>query len=72
MQRPGKEKAMERIRKAREAITELRASEVVLQDRSSSPKFKKWRRNTEIAITNIFGKESRHIEDFKDVRYQLG
>ena len=70
MKRPSKVKAMERIQKAREAITELRASEVVLGKRSSSPKFKKWHRNTEIAITNIFG-NSRHIGDFKDVRYQL-
>ena len=71
MKRPSKEKAMERIRKARDAITELRSPEV-LQDQSSSPEFKKWHRNTEIAITNIFGEESRHIEDFKNVRYQLG
>lgn len=70
MQKPSKAKAMERLQKAREAITELRASEVVLGRLSSSPKFKKWHRNTEIAITKIFG-DSRHIGDFKDVRYGL-
>lgn len=72
MKRPSKAKAMERLQKAREAITELRSPDILLGKRSSSPEFKKWRRNTEIAITNIFGKESRNIEDFKDVRYQLG
>lgn len=69
MKKPSKAKAMERLQKARETITELRSPEV-LRRRSSSPKFQKWRRNTEIAITNIFGK-SRHIEDFGDVDYQL-
>ncbi len=69
MERPSKKKAMERLQKAREAINELRSPDI-LRDQSSSPKFKKWHRNTEIAITNIFG-NSRHIEDFRNVRYRL-
>lgn len=69
MKKPSKAKAMERLQKAREAIIELQSPEV-LRDRSSSPKFEKWHRNTEIAITNIFGK-SRHIEDFRKARYSL-
>ena len=70
MQKPSKAKAMERLQKAREAITELQSPKV-LQDQSSSPKFKKWHRNTKIAITNIFGNDSPHIGDFKDVQYGL-
>lgn len=39
---------------------------------SSGPEFKKWLRDTEIAIERIFGGQSRHLVDFKDVRYHLG
>lgn len=31
--------------------------------------FKKWIRDTEVAIANTFGEETRHIRDFKDIRY---
>jgi predicted nucleotide-binding protein len=37
-----------------------------------SPEFKKWQRDTEIAIANIFGENARHINDFKEIRYSLG
>ena len=67
MAKPSKAKALERLRRALDAIPELRE----LQDRSSSPELKKWRRNTEIAITNTFGEDSRHIEDFKRIPYVL-
>ena len=35
----------------------------------SSPKFIKWRRNTEVAITNIFGKNSDQLNDFNKIKY---
>ena len=65
MAKPSKAKALERLRRALDAIPRLRE----LQDRDNSPEFKKWRRNTEIAITNTFGKDSRNIEDFKQIFY---
>ena len=65
MKRPSKKKAMERIQKARDAIPELR------QVDSNSQQFGKWYRDTQIAIENTFGNESRHIEDFNNVRYSL-
>jgi len=37
-----------------------------------SPEFKKWRRDTQVAITYIFGDESRHTKDFESVHYSLG
>lgn len=33
--------------------------------------FLKWKRDTEIAIENIFGCDSRHITDFKNVSYSV-
>lgn len=35
-----------------------------------SPDFKKWHRDTEVAIEKIFGKDSRHLKDFTDIRYR--
>jgi len=37
-----------------------------------SPEFQKWKRDTEIAIENIFGTNTRHSEDFGGIRYGLG
>ena len=36
-----------------------------------SPEFKKWSRDTEIAIERIFSTESRNISDFNDISYSL-
>src|SRR5882672_10130583 len=36
---------------------------------SSSPEFEKWKRDTEIAIEQIFGRATRHIQDFKNIRF---
>ena len=59
----GKSQVMGRLRKALNRIPELR------QQSSDSTDFEKWKRNTEIAIENSFGRESRHIEDFSRIRY---
>lgn len=37
----------------------------------SRPEFKKWRRDTQIVIERIFGKETRNLKDFDDLRYGL-
>ncbi len=35
----------------------------------SSNEFNKWKRDTEVAIENIFGAEKRHLKDFTDIDY---
>ena len=67
MARPTKAKAIARLQKALDAISELKN----LPQRTSSPEFVKWRRDTEVAITNTFGEGSRHLKDFTDIRYGL-
>ncbi len=39
--------------------------------RRASPEFKKWQRDTEIALERIFSTGSRNIDDFKKIRYTL-
>jgi predicted nucleotide-binding protein len=34
-----------------------------------SAEFRAWKRNTEVAIENIFGDETRHLRDFKSIHY---
>lgn len=38
---------------------------------SGSPEFTCWKRDTEVAIEKIFGRESRNLADFQAVRYTL-
>ena len=38
---------------------------------AESPRFRKWTRNTEVAITNTFGDDTRHIQDFTSVSYYV-
>ncbi len=63
MTRPPKAKAIERLRKALNEIPEIK------QLQRGSPEFKKWRRNTQVAITNTFGDKSRHITEFNKISY---
>ncbi|MDE2698980.1 MAG: hypothetical protein OXI23_08930, partial [Gemmatimonadota bacterium] len=63
MTRPPKDKAIQRLQKALDAIADLK------QCRRGSPEFEKWRRNTEIAIANTFGEDSRHVKDFTKISY---
>lgn len=62
MAKPTKAKAIERLKRSLDAIPDLK------QRRDG---FGKWRRDTEIAITNTFGETTRHSEDFKNIRYSL-
>lgn len=43
----------------------------LLRIHRGSPEFKRWHRNTEIAIENVFGHDTRHIKDFTSLRYSL-
>ena len=58
-----KEKSLEKIRKL---IGEIDGLEVL--DRAN-PLFKKWIRDTQVALEMIFGKENRHVADFNKIRY---
>lgn len=65
MARPTKAKAMDRLRKVLSEIPELKG----MQRRS--PAFEKWRRNAKVTVGNTFGNGSRHVADFKKIRYSL-
>ena len=67
MTRPPKDKAIQRLQKALNAIEDLKQQ----QGYDESPVFKKWHRNTEIAIANTFGCDSRNVKDFADIYYSL-
>ncbi|HQR16550.1 MAG TPA: hypothetical protein PLZ37_18475 [Nitrospira sp.] len=51
---------------------QMKAVDAIPLSPSFSPEFKRWKRNTEVAIENIFGNESRHLKDFDDIRFNLG
>lgn len=63
MNRPPKSKAIERLRKVLDEIPELKNLS------HGSSQFKKWQRNTRIAITNIFENELQHITDFDSISF---
>ena len=67
MTRPPKDTAIQRLQKALDAVEGLKQQ----QQHSSSPEFQKWHRNTEIAIANTFGENSRHVKDFTNISYSL-
>nr|VFK59004.1 MAG: Predicted nucleotide-binding protein containing TIR -like domain [Candidatus Kentron sp. TC] len=64
MNRAPKSKALARLRKALDAIPDLKR-----QYHRNSPGFEKWRRDTEIAIANTFGEKSRHVGDFRRISF---
>lgn len=56
-----------------EAINRLKAlkdrGEPLIKNNRESQEFKKWHRDTEVAIQQIFQKETRHLHDFQKIRY---
>jgi hypothetical protein len=50
---------------------QVEKAEPLKRDKDFSPCFKKWRRDTEIVIEKIFGKDSRHLRDFDGISYSL-
>jgi hypothetical protein len=58
-----KQSAIEKIRQQQDQIDKLKTRSV------SSPKFKKWKRDTEVIIENIFGDSGRHLADFSNISY---
>ena len=63
MNKPTKAKAKERLQRALDAIPALK------EGHDDAPNFTKWQRDTEIAIINTFGEESRQVKEFKRVHY---
>lgn len=61
MTRPKKAEAMRRLQVALEKIPDLKNLE------SDFPEFRKWRRNTRLAIENVFGVGSDHVKEFTDI-----
>ena len=61
-----KAKAIERLQKVLSEVSELKSL------KRHSPAFKKWHRNAQVVITNTFGSDSSHLEDFNNIRYSLG
>ncbi len=68
MTRPPKDTAIQRLQRALDAIECLKQS----KRRSSAPEFEKWYRDTEIAIANTFGDDSRNVKDFTNISFFLG
>ena len=60
---PTKSEARNRISKALDQISEL------WHLSRQSPEFMRWRRSTEIAISNTFGENSRHIQEFYKIKF---
>ena len=58
-----KEEAIKKLNEQLSQITTLTSGS------RKSPQFKKWIRDTQVALEYIFGKESRHISDFNNIRY---
>ena len=46
-------------------------AETLISKPSGSQEFKKWHRDTEVALERIFGKDTRHLKDFNDIHYSL-
>lgn len=57
------------IAKLQECLNALRS---VQAGKTSDPSFKKWRRDTEVAIEHFFGPDTRHLRDFRGVSFTPG
>ena len=57
--------AMQRLQQIRRQAGQLMDSEKLFD-----AEYHKWHRDAEIAIENIFGKESRHIKDFNIIQFE--
>lgn len=66
MKKLSKNIALEKLERA-----VLQVSEIKNKGRKS-PDFKKWKRDTEIVISYVFGETSRHLSDFNKISYSLG
>ncbi len=59
-------------KKAIKKLKELKGiAESLISKPRGSQEFIKWRRDTRVALERIFGKDTRHLKDFNDIRYSL-
>ena len=56
------------IAKLQQQIVEI---STLITKNADSPEFKKWLRDTEVAIENIFGQGTRHLRDFSSISYSV-
>ena len=63
MNRPDKNTAIERLKKALDPIPELKSRS------DDSPDFMKWKRDTQVALLNTFGSDSHNLEEFNEIVY---
>lgn len=63
MTRPTKSKAIERLKRALDAIPELK------QLSYESTKFENWQRNTRLTLANTFEDNSIYIQEFNEINY---
>ena len=49
--------------------TQLELVPIIKSKPRFSPEYKKWHRDTQVAIQNIFGESTRHIKDFDEIHY---
>jgi predicted nucleotide-binding protein len=61
-----KTKAIEKLERQRQALLSLKATGV------GDAQFRKWKRDTELAVEYVFGKDTRHLPDFRSVRWTPG
>ena len=60
------QKAIEKLQQQIDAIEPLKRKAIF------SPEFKKWKRDTEVAIERIFSKDGRHLSDLKNIMFLGG
>ena len=63
MATPSKALASQRLRRALDAIPDLK------QQSWNSQEFMKWHRDTRVTINNTFGELSSHVQEFSDIQY---
>ena len=78
MSRPTKAQALDRLHRSLDSIPELKQMQIEMQQLpgfrkpgSFPPKFRKWFRDTQVAIVNTFGPKSGHVEQFQGINYRL-
>jgi len=64
--RNGKSSGNKKLQRQRQALSDLKGTN------TKDPGFTKWKRDTELAITVVFGKETRHLHDFASLRWWPG
>jgi hypothetical protein len=55
--------AKQKLQRQLEALRQLRVAD------AGDGEFKRWKRNTELAIEYVFGKETRHLNDFRSIKW---